>query len=435
MTTNHHPNQSQSRSAQTPAPNTRLTRAKGLGLVLLAMLVVGLLLWPDLRPAPVVLAQQSPLTSTPTPTFTGTMTPTPTPTLSLSPTPTPTKVKRVINEVRAPVSGDAVARKVQIIGTALIDNFSRYDIHISPAGMENWTWLRSNIEVVHDDTLLLFDTTEFPDGFYDLRVRAIDIFGDYTESYVRNLEIRNDNPPTPTPPPGATSPAVSPLNLPTPTPTPDERRQGPQGQGFFAPDTGSVVRGTVDIIATVNGFPENPFQRYELYVAPAGRVDWQWLDGGERQVWQAPIYAWDTTQYEDGLYDLRLRIVFKDGNYNEFFLRNLSVANHSRPVLALSPQVGITSPRSGDTVRGVVEFRGIVPPDDLLRWELYWSPGTKEEWQFLVSSSEPANGGVLARVDLSQLPSGLYDFRLRIVRSDTNYTDTYARGLRLLPPQ
>lgn len=433
MANTHHPSEIDSASASPAAARDHGARVKRVGLVLLAVLVAGLLMWPDLRPVPVILAQQSPLTPTFTPTASGTPTPTPTPTLSLSPTPTPTKVKRVVNEIRSPSSGDAVARSVQIIGTALIDNFSRYDIHISPAGMESWTWLRTNIEVVHDDALLLLDTTAYPDGLYDIRVRAIDIFGSYTESYLRNIEIRNSNPPTPTPLPGATSPAVSPLDLPTPTPTPDERRLGPGGQGFYAPDAGSVVRGMVDIVATVNGFPDNPFERYELYVARAGRVDWQWLAGGEQQIWQGPIYQWDTTQYEDGLYDLRLRIVLKDSNYNEFFLRNMSIANHSRPILALSPQVGITSPRGGDNVRGVVEFRGIVPSEELLRWELYWSPGTKEEWQFLVSSSEPASGGVLARVDLSQLPSGLYDFRLRIVRNDTNYTDTYARGLRLLP--
>jgi hypothetical protein len=40
--------------------------------------------------------------------------------------------------------------------------------------------------------------------------------------------------------------------------------------------------------------------------------------------------------------------------------------------------------------------------------------------------------GVLARLDLSQLPSGLYDFRLRVVRADTNYTDYEIRGIRLI---
>lgn len=421
-------------SNQEPSPiqdltrehSDRATRAKRFGLALIAGVIVALMAWPDLRPTPSLWAQQSPLT--PTLTVTGT------PTLLFTPTNTPTKELRVVNEIRSPVSGDAIARTVQIIGTALIPNFSSYDIHISPAAMEDWTWLTSSIQVVHDDTLYLFDTTAFPDGFYDLRVRAIDIYGSYTESYALNVEIRNANPPTPTPPPGATSPPVSPLFLPTPTPTPDERRQGPEGQGFFAPDAGTVVRGLVDIVATVNGYPENPFQRYELHIARAGHIDWLWLAGGETQVWQAPIHQWDTTQFEDGLYDLRLRIVFRDSNYNEFYLRNLSVANDGPPQLALAPPVGLTSPRSGDAVSGIVEFRGVVPADDLLRWELYWSPGTYEAWQFLVSSPDPANG-LLARVDLSQLPSGLYDFRLRIVHSDTNYTDSYARDLRLLPTE
>ncbi len=83
---------------------------------------------------------------------------------------------------------------------------------------------------------------------------------------------------------------------------------------------------------------------------------------------------------------------------------------------------------------GVVDFVGTVPAENLLRWELAWSPGRSEEWYFLVSGEQPVSDGLLARLDLSQLPAGLYDFRLRIVRSDYNYTDQLIRDLRLEAP-
>jgi hypothetical protein len=204
------------------------------------------------------------------------------------------------------------------------------------------------------------------------------------------------------------------------------------GQGFYAPDAGSVVRGKTDIVATVVGLPLNPYRRFELAVSRAGEENWLWLYGAERQAWQETIYVWDTTTVPDGLYDLRLRMVYKDSNYNEYFLRNLSVANLSAPVLAFAPPTGISSPHGGTSVRGTVEFRGSVPAEDLLRWELAWSPGDADQWQFLVSSEYAVTDAVLARLDLSQLPGGLYDFRLRVVRSDTNYTDYFVRGLRLL---
>jgi hypothetical protein len=298
--------------------------------------------------------------------------------------------------------------------------------------MENWQWLSTNLQVVHDDILYQWNTLPFADGFYDIRVRAIDDGGNYTESFIRGLEVRNTKPPTQTPDPDMPGGFVSPLLIPTPTPTPDPRRQSPGGLGFYAPDTGAVVRGETAIVATAVATANNPFARYELYFSQAGVEDWVILITGERTAWQQPIYFWDTTQVPDGLYDLRLRVVYKDSNYNEFYLRNLSVANRSDPILAFTPPAGISAPRSGADIAGVVEFRGTVPAQDFLRWELSWAPGGSEQWQFLVTSEKAINNGVLARLDLSQLPSGLYDFRLRVVRADTNYTDYEIRGLRLL---
>jgi hypothetical protein len=369
-----------------------------------------------------------------TPTITLTLVPGAAPTFGPSPTPsvTPTKVKRVVNELRHPKHGDAVSGITPIIGTALTAQFNRYDVHVSLAGLENWQWLTTNLQVIHDDVLYQWDTEAFPDGLYDIRVRAIDDSGNYTESYIRGLEVRNANPPTQTPDPSKPPGFVSPLFLPTPTPTPDPRRQSPGGLGFYAPDMGAVVRGETAIVATAVSVPDRPFARVELYLSQAGLEDWLLLFSGERQAWQEPIYYWDTSQVPDGLYDLRLRVVFKDSNYEEFFLRNLSVANRSQPVLAFTPPAGLSSPRDGETIRGVVEFVGTVPAQDLLRWELYWAPGESEQWQFLVSSERAVNNDTLARLDLSQLPKGQYDFRLRVVRSDTNYTDYEIHGLRLL---
>jgi hypothetical protein len=403
---------------------------KSWSLLVLAALVVVFALAPDLSTDTNLWAQTSPLTETPTVTLTPTWTPIPGSTDT--PTPTPTKVKRVVNELRHPGSGDAVSGITAIIGTALTEQFNRYDVHISVSGAEDWQWLTTNFQVIHDDILYQWNTLPYPDGYYDIRVRAINDFGNYTESFIRGLEVRNAHPPTHTPDPSKPPGFVSPLFIPTPTPTPDPRRQSPGGLGFYAPDTGSVVRGVTAIVATAVSVPDRPFARIELYLSQAGIEDWLLILSSERQAWQEPIYQWDTTKVPDGLYDLRMRVVFRDSNYEEFFLRNLSVANRSKPVLAFTPPAGFSSPRNGETVSGIVNFIGTVPSHDFLRWEMYWSPSEAEQWQFLVADTRIVNNGVLARLDLSQLPSGLYDFRLRIVRSDLNYTDYEIRGLRLL---
>ena len=392
------------------------TRAVLAGIGLAVGLLVAL---PGIvqRPAN-VQAQISPFS---TPEFT----PTPGP----SPTPTPTKVKRAVNEITAPTSFDAIFNGTDIIGTALVDSFQRYDMHISPAGLEDWQWLTTSFNIVHDNVLYRLDTSRFPDGYYDLRSRAIAIDGTYTESFVRGVEIRNANPPTLTPDPEATVTPVSVL----PTPTPAIVSRIPGGQGFYAPDSGAVLDGVAEIRATVNGTRDQRFERYELAISPAGLEQWSWLHGEPTQVWQNRIYDLDTGLYPDGRYDLRLRNVYDDGNYSEYFLRSLTFANAGPARLEFAPPAGIVSPRSGAKIAGIVDFVATVPQADLLRWELAWSPGQREQWSYLVGGDQPVTQQTLASLDLRQLPPGQYDFRLRIIRSDYNYTDYHVRDLQLQP--
>ncbi len=112
-------------------------RWKRWTLVVLALAIFGLFVWLDARSGgPGALAQESPL-----PTET--------------PTPTATKVKRAVNEIVEPLETDAIFGSTRIVGTALVDSYQRYDIHVSPAGMENWQWVNTSFAIVHDDTLAL----------------------------------------------------------------------------------------------------------------------------------------------------------------------------------------------------------------------------------------------------------------------------------------
>lgn len=398
----------------------------------IGLLVLALTLWGQGPSVYRASAQaQSPFaTLTPTATFDPFATPTFTPTWTPTPGPTPTKVRRLAVEITEPKETDAIFGNTRIIGTSAVESFLRYELHLSQAGLENWQWLSTQYAPVYDDVLYTLNTLALPDGFYDLRLRTLANDGSYGEAFVRGVEVRNTNPPTLTPGPEVTPTPVSPL----PTPTPAVVSRVPGGQGLYAPDNGSVVRGVVDIVATVNGTREQKFARWELAISPAGAEVWTWLAGTTEQTWQDTIYVWDTTAYPDGLYDLRLRIVYEDSNYSEFYLRNLSVANTGAPQVALAPVAGFTAPRSGNTVSGVVDFMGATPLDDFLRWELYWSPGGREEWSFLVSSVEPVDNGLLARLDLGLLPPGRYDFRLRVVRSDYNYTDYTLRDVVVAAP-
>ena len=65
-------------------------------------------------------------------------------------TPTVTPDFRIVNEIIHPSSGDAVAGFVPIIGTAVITDFVEYQVHLSPSGAENWSWLATNRKVVRN---------------------------------------------------------------------------------------------------------------------------------------------------------------------------------------------------------------------------------------------------------------------------------------------
>lgn len=359
------------------------------------------------------------------------------------PTATPTRVIRLVTEIVLPQTNTAVAGTIGIFGTALLEGFRRYELYIAVASSEDWRWLMTGAEFISEGELYRFDTTRLPDGFYDLRLRSVRDDGNFAEAIVRDVEIRNANPPTPTPrldAAGTPLPTDTPTPLfPTATPTPAFISFIPNSQGIFAPVNGGVIRGKTPIIGTANGFPRNPFARFELQITQSGYADWQQLRVSEEQYWQNTLYVLDTMQYADGLYDLRLRIVYRDANYDEYEVRNVYIANYTavrEPTPTATPiSIGIIRPRPNDNVSGIIEVLGAANTGAFARWELAWRPSGTQLWTVLVSSTEvvPAYG-LLATLDLAQLPVGAYDFRLRVINQDESALDFIVPQVRVARP-
>lgn len=97
--------------------------------------------------------------------------------------------------------------------------------------------------------------------------------------------------------------------------------------GISSPRDGAVVRGVVSIIGTAS-HPE--FWKYEVYYAPEPNPTDQWVFVGtthETAVVNGQLETWNTSSISDGVYALRLRVVRRDGNYSEYTVHNISVAN------------------------------------------------------------------------------------------------------------
>lgn len=415
-----------------------------LSLLLVALLALAVTGWAAMTLDAAPAGQEA---DTPTPTETPSVIPTDTPTATITPTPTITPTKPPVrNEITFPEPGDILFSFVRVEGTALIDSYFQYQLHIAPANSEQWSWLTSSYNVVRENALLIFDTRLLADGFYDLRLRVLNGRGNYTESFVRGFEVRNANPPTPTPEVtrevlqgDSPLPTVSPIQTPAPTAVPAEVSFIPGGQGIYKPGNGETLRGVTMIVGTANGRGLGKrFQRYELFLSSAGMEAWQWFYASQQQYFNDILYRWDTTRLANGVYDLRLRIVYQDSNYDEYFVRGLVVAND--PALVNSgPTLALHQPGPGALVVGQVDIRGTIRHPRLSRWELYWSPsdsGPDEQraWLLLYTGDYQVLNDLVARVDVGQVSPGRYDVRVRLVQQDGNYEDAFIRRLLVALP-
>ena len=118
-----------------------------------------------------------------------------------------------------------------------------------------------------------------------------------------------------------------------------------QGQATItAPQANSQIAGVVQIIGSAS-HPE--FQRYELAWAADPPTDDAWVVFAtiETPIENGVLATWNTTQVPDGVYALRLRVVRRDGNYNETIppIRGIKVTN-SRPIETPTSSIGPTIP-------------------------------------------------------------------------------------------
>ncbi len=106
----------------------------------------------------------------------------------------------------------------------------------------------------------------------------------------------------------------------------------PPAQGDLAiitsPQNNAIVRGQVPIIGSAT-HPQFQFYKVEFAREPAVSDENFGIIGAihEAQVADGQLEMWDTTQVPDGSYSLRLRVVRLDGNYDEYSVVQVVVAN------------------------------------------------------------------------------------------------------------
>ena len=116
-----------------------------------------------------------------------------------------------------------------------------------------------------------------------------------------------------------------------------------------SPRDQASVRGLVPIEGSAT---HTQFQKYEIHYGPEPNPGDQWIPIGGSPftvpVVQGRLGLWDTTVIPDGLYSLRLRVVRADGNYEEYHVRGIQVAN-TRPTETPTPEPTPTPAGPTDT--------------------------------------------------------------------------------------
>jgi hypothetical protein len=76
--------------------------------------------------------------------------------------------------ITTPKAGDQIRGKISLIGTANIPNFGFYKYEFTNSGTEDWVTIQAGREIVIDDLLGDWDTSEITPGDYLLRLVVLD---------------------------------------------------------------------------------------------------------------------------------------------------------------------------------------------------------------------------------------------------------------------
>lgn len=187
--------------------------------------------------------------------------------------------------------------------------------------------------------------------------------------------------------------------------------------GITQPQSGDTLSGVV----TVSGTAVHPdYLRYELAFRPDTSSDWVVFAEGGQPVVRGTLAVWDTTVgqsigapvFPDGRYQLRLRVVKTDYNYDEYFVTDLVISN-SEPTATPTPNetaVALPTESGGQATPGS-SFQQATPLPSLTPFATLTPPPTPLGNATVAAPSGEPSGGLVGQVqalDLSRLRQGFW---------------------------
>jgi hypothetical protein len=287
-------------------------------------------------------------------------------------------------EVPAPVS--CVCDSVNVLGSADDPDgtFEGYTLDCQSAGGGAWTLINFSTTPVSGGLLGTWDATDFPEGYYVLRLTATNICG-MTSTDVR--VVWHD-------------------------------------EGFDSflleyPPNGTVVSGTICVEGTIW---DSCFAQYTVLYRAMEGGSFQPVDPNHPvytgSVINEPLAWWDTTTVGNGDYLLLITATTVCGHEHRE-QRFVTVDNQP-------PDAYITSPWNCTRVGGMLYIYGTAYDDHLAGWSLMYTGGYANTWVQIASGTDVVIGGQLGRLDTSNLLPCAYT--LRLIVSDAAIPDCNSPG-------
>jgi hypothetical protein len=106
---------------------------------------------------------------------------------------------------------------------------------------------------------------------------------------------------------------------------------------------------------------------------------------------------------------------------------------HAAPLPQGADIAQLTSPTEGQALAGLVTISGSANHPEFARYELAYGPdpNPSDAWQPFAEGNQPVDNGTLGTWNTSVVADGQYALRLRVIRTDSNYSEGFVRGLQV----
>jgi uncharacterized surface protein with fasciclin (FAS1) repeats len=329
------------------------------------------------------------------------------------------------NGITSPASGATVSGVVDVKGTASDPAFAKWQLDVLPGGDANGAIFLALGEKPGEFSYTL-DTNALPNGEHALRLRVVRTDSNYQE-YINKFTVANAAAKSAAAKDiVATAIGAGQFNTLVAAVKAAGLVEALQGKGpftVFAPTDAAFAKLPA---GTVEGLLKDPkaLANILLYHVVPGAVKAAAVKDGltAKTLQGAPVTfkVLDGKAMIDGANIVATDVMASNGVIHVIDSVILPPAQAAAPAAGMAN--GINAPKDGASVSGVATVKGYAGDPKFSKWQLDLLPGGDAKGAIFLALGEKP-GEFSYTLDTTGLPNGEHAFRLRVVRSDSNYDE------------